>query len=684
MSTQFDLAQSFFIDKNAVENAPTVGITSVDLYFHSKPEAGKSATGIYKPGVNIFLCPMKDEQPQLEKTIQGSLARLEWDNINADTTGSTLTKFVFSRPIVVSTDSSYAILIQFDGSENTFKLWWAKDGENYYNTNIQASVNSGYNDGSFFVITNGTSLTKTSYADLKFNINVAQHTTLTQTYKFKESDFEHFKYYSYSQTGNLKVGEYVYKNTSNMTGTVSIDSSSYTITGSGGTSFNSDYAAGDYIVFKDGSNVAVRIVNSVNGASSMVVDEKVHFSSASANYLKTAVGVVYLLDQPTNSLILSNSNANSSLYFAANNYVIGEDTGYQVQINFLKDFRVNRVMSQFNVVQPSLTSVDTTVSFANGSYYTSEAETINIQPTARRFVVNEAVIGSKSLMKTAGSTSLFPDDASVSGDITLTTSNKYVSPYLDEQDADLFVYKNIINNDSLNEELGDGNAKSRYVSRVVSLGEGQLAEDIRVYTTTYVPSGTSVKVYGKFINPFDYESLSKKNWTLLEDVNPVDFASSPTNKGDVIEREYKIPNYPADGTVLSGYGAITTPNSQIVTTSDLSSNLVYGDLIRVYQEGYQNNFFISTVTSVNSSVIVVGDYISNTSFNGSMKIEKISDVSKNAAFTNPQNKNVVRYYSKAMAPHDTYNKFAVKLVLLSDDEWKAPIVSDVRAVAVSA
>jgi len=37
-----------------------------------------------------------------------------------------------------------------------------------------------------------------------------------------------------------------------------------------------------------------------------------------------------------------------------------------------------------------------------------------------------------------------------------------------------------------------------------------------------------------------------------------------------------------------------------------------------------------------------------------------------------------------MAPMDTYNQFAIKIVMLSDSVWSVPIVSDLRAVAVSA
>jgi len=43
----FDLAQTFFIDPAAAQQAPAVFITSVDLFFKSKPVQGKTQSGIY-------------------------------------------------------------------------------------------------------------------------------------------------------------------------------------------------------------------------------------------------------------------------------------------------------------------------------------------------------------------------------------------------------------------------------------------------------------------------------------------------------------------------------------------------------------------------------------------------------------------------------------------------------------
>ena len=52
----FNLAQTFFVDADAAQQASSVYVTSIDLYFYGKPTAGKTKSGISKPGVSLFLC----------------------------------------------------------------------------------------------------------------------------------------------------------------------------------------------------------------------------------------------------------------------------------------------------------------------------------------------------------------------------------------------------------------------------------------------------------------------------------------------------------------------------------------------------------------------------------------------------------------------------------------------------
>ena len=123
------------------------------------------------------------------------------------------------------------------------------------------------------------------------------------------------------------------------------------------------------------------------------------------------------------------------------------------------------------------------------------------------------------------------------------------------------------------------------------------------------------------------------------------------------------------------------------TTADLSAtvNATSDSLIRVYNEGAPNNFFVERVLSSTSTTITLANPITNGSFNTTgLKIGLISNTNKYSAFVNPQNRNVVRYYTNSLAPKDTYKIFVMKIVLLSPDKFRAPLVKDIRAIAVSA
>ena len=113
----FDLGQTFYIDKQAVQKADAIVITSVDLYFRNKPVEGRTESGISKPGVTVALCGVnEDGSPDLTDFLNLQFAaRVEYDNVSTSATGDAATRFTFAEPLVVATDRSYGFVIRFDG-----------------------------------------------------------------------------------------------------------------------------------------------------------------------------------------------------------------------------------------------------------------------------------------------------------------------------------------------------------------------------------------------------------------------------------------------------------------------------------------------------------------------------------------------------------------------------------------
>ena len=81
---------------------------------------------------------------------------------------------------------------------------------------------------------------------------------------------------------------------------------------------------------------------------------------------------------------------------------------------------------------------------------------------------------------------------------------------------------------------------NKYISQTVTLEDGQDAEDIKVVLTAYRPPNTDVKVWVKFLNAEDGETMAQKSWIELEKLDDTVY-SSLANMNDFIVFNYKIP-----------------------------------------------------------------------------------------------------------------------------------------------
>jgi hypothetical protein len=101
---------------------------------------------------------------------------------------------------------------------------------------------------------------------------------------------------------------------------------------------------------------------------------------------------------------------------------------------------------------------------------------------------------------------------------TLNSDTEFLSPLIDLTRFHSIYVENIINNDITDEHdvAFGGNAINKYISKIITLAEGQDAEDLLVYLTAYKPSTTSVNVYIKIKHFEDVELFDSKKWILLE------------------------------------------------------------------------------------------------------------------------------------------------------------------------
>lgn len=171
--SSFNIAQTFYLDKDKVKGCSEAGLVGVDLYFRGKPRSSGNKSGILNPGVEVSVVATINGIPNIseastirptEPTEHGArftpryeIARKEWTDIVASRDASIPTYFEFQNPIFVPTDYEYAILIKFDGDED-FVLWYTKIGDPLVGNTQQISTGpSGKYIGNYFTFVSSTS-----------------------------------------------------------------------------------------------------------------------------------------------------------------------------------------------------------------------------------------------------------------------------------------------------------------------------------------------------------------------------------------------------------------------------------------------------------------------------------------------------------------------------------------------
>ena len=181
--------------------------------------------------------------------------------------------------------------------------------------------------------------------------------------------------------------------------------------------------------------------------------------------------------------------------------------------------------------------------------------------TAPRFILSRSMESNTSI---SGSTM----GASRSGEVkaTLTSTSRYSSPALDVKRISAITVENLINNDTTGEAntISGGNAKAKYITKKVTLADGQDAEDIRVYVSAYRPPGSNISVYYKILHREDSDTFDKACWIPMSFTTEAGFTSSGAFSSSEIIDDFKeytfvVPSYSND--YLSG---ANTTNSNII------------------------------------------------------------------------------------------------------------------------
>lgn len=687
----FHLGQTFFIDKEKVGQSPSVVATSIELFFSAKPSATINQSNLTNPGVTIYLCEVGlDKTPDIGSVDKlQARARVEWNEININATTKPSTKFNFEVPALLSTNQMYGFLISFDGKDPDFSLYMNR-GEDI----VQESSNvDGSLDGYFYKITNGRTLTPDTNSDLAFKLNIARFTSLQETYKIQNQNFDIATLFDY--TGSFIGGENIFQERPSETGTVSVSKTSKSVTGSG-TSFSSLFRVGDKIVFKGSAFtaspplVSVREVVSITNNTVMTLDYEPSFTNTAAEFLRTVVGQVHTKLTNRSSLIISKATSNTTLYLQTSQgsypNVHGEDSNVRAVIKDIHSLPVNSFIPSLGIATPPGTSYELDANFIGTTYSKDETKRVPVTNGQRFFnYASPFFFTSKNVEIHGGN-----GEKSADLNVTFKTDNPYTSPMLHEEDTRIDIESYEINDLDAYEYSPDqiGYAASRWLSKQTVLQ--QKAEDLKVYVTAHRPPGTDIKLYARLYNSEDSQTFDKKDWTELALSSPDNFVN-PSSISSVTSLEYSLPTLVEDEdglakklTYVDFLYTVTSSCTVITSTgATVNTSIAPGDVVKIYSPYFTDSYFIAKVVSSNTTTFTINKATSNSSVIGSgFKVAKLNRT--RSAFIDNQNSNVAVYFNSDNAQFEGFDSFSIKVVFRSSNAFVAPYLYDLRAIAVTA
>lgn len=719
--TNFSMIQTFYADEDIVNKSGTVMLTSVDLYF--KPLfTSPGLSGKVNPSVTVRICKLSENEPNLNLVYAGVSSTRSYNEISPGfSDASTPVTFGFNKPLTLETGQSYGIVVILD--DPGFDLWLNKTGDRLVGTNSASPGSNLVKDGKLYLGTNSGTFRAQSDSDLKFAIRCAQYTANTISETYIPNNYEYFTITS--ANGRFIGGEKVFQVVANnqisgsdstvtfVTGTNVINAGTANFTTSG-------ILAGDDLVLWSNSTYrdVVEVLEVVSATQLTTTSKVASSNSTGAKWMKAPVGEVHYYNTGRNKLYLKNSNANTSLKFQANsNLLYGEDSRANCVISSVDSISVDRVSAKADTTRPATGVIknDITFSYKSGASYlfsfNNKVEVRLNQTAVKNLTQYDAYVQSRSLE--VDNTNLIQaqaldggvgyrvnrPSAVVNTTISVNQSNVelYTAPAIQDNVMDMYVVQNIISNtytttDSNttfgtvtidSEVAGPYLAESKHITTKASFANNRFAEDVRVFMTAYRPVGTDIKVYARVHNSADPEAFDDKSWTPLDYDDNIGKYSSKDDQNDFIEYQLGLPQYSDTANTLPGTFTVTDNSNTIVTTTDPSSYVAAGVVVKLYNPLISEDYIVDVVSSSTSTTIVLENAVTNNNVVGTgFKVDRLKYY--NAAFNNITNDNVSRYYNSSLVAFDKFDAMQIKIVFLSDNSYIAPRVDKIQVIGVSA
>ena len=574
---QDPLAQTFLVTARQTTKVTSSGmyLTKFDLYFATKHPTLP---------VIIELREVDNLTGNItRRTLPYAKVELAADDINVSDDASKPTPVYFPAPVYLADETEYAILVGPAASNPSVTVWTAVLGETDITTKNRISSQPA--TGFLFSSANGRTFTAIQDEDLKFTAYYAQFdTSSTGTLVVKNPSMDTVTIAN--TTGPLnRIGEVVHGETL-ITGKFVFNSANSIVINahiSGNGAFAQGVTSGATgkivrlssnrlvvrdvstdVKFRGGEKVRIRIANS-SSTTALNGQIKGISNTVTTTYPTGRVYYYNATDYANTRLVIANTSyVNSGTVFANNRYFLkdtyikGQSNGYTARVVDYVNITMDNINLVTNMIIPSNNDVKafakmattTTTSARDASFFG-----VNINGdtefSSPRYRLSRSV---------EANTSFSPMDTNRSVEIKYEISgrNSIASPAIDLSRIAMYSTHNLISTEAAigtSEEYVKfgGSSQSRYITRTVTLADGQDAEDLRVYLTAYKPSGSNILVYYKALNSDDNDAFADTRWIPMDLDTGQGFTSAATyssseDRNNFLELTYKPPTYSANST----------------------------------------------------------------------------------------------------------------------------------------
>lgn len=523
------IAYTFRVDVPADEEGAF--ITSIDLFFQQfHPELGfRVQIRELNSAGNITQNVLPYSEVWVDRKIRDSVGnRIDNPDLKTSTDGSVATNVEFKAPVFLYNETSYAVVISAENINPDTYLWISRLGETDLLTG--EAVTSRRLTGAVYTTNNSVNWDIVPQADLKLKLYRAKFAVGTNyTGLIKNKPYEYFNLTNVSSnfnnfgevirgsdrptititSGLVNVGNEIVGQTSNASGNVvfPIDGDIYPTTAFG-------LQEGEAVEFFDGTTlVAEGVVGPVEHGT----------------------GILKKYVPSTEKMQVSNSNGK----FFEGGAVRGELSERTAEIESYDTFRysVSTLKPDFINFNDTSCLFEKRGRFSDTRLFDSYVEGNPDATTA--FDVEYSLLSRSQEVELFGESNYSTD-----AKITMQSDSEYVSPILDLSRAHSIYVQNTINADATGEEESSGgNLLNTYISKTITLDDGQDAEDLIVFLSAYRPPSNSaiendIKVWMRVKNAEDPTPFDQRPW--MEMIGDNTAFSSLDNDADFIGIQFDV------------------------------------------------------------------------------------------------------------------------------------------------